>query len=80
MKALYEKRKMFRNYSEEMFSNLRVFGDEMLEEHMEMSYVSNTHIISLLLHFLKHVTTVVPISFLAIFKQEIQYSLWWVGI
>ena len=49
MKALYKIRKVFTNYSKEMFSNLLVFGDEMLKEHMEMIYV--THIIFLLLHF-----------------------------
>ena len=42
MKALYKIRKVFRNYSKEMFSNLLVFGDEMLKEHTAMIYV--THI------------------------------------
>lgn len=35
-------RKIFRNYSKEMFSNSLVFGDGMLKELMEMIYV--THI------------------------------------
>ena len=41
MKALYKIRKVFRNYSKEMFSNLLVFGDEMLKEHTAMIYVTH---------------------------------------
>lgn len=46
---------------------LLVFGNGRLEEHMETSFAGNTHITSLLLHFLKHVTNLVLISLLAIF-------------
>ena len=76
MKALYKKGKMFRNYSKEMFSNLLVFEDRMLKEHMEMIYV--THIkFSYCSIFFKDVTA---ISSLTSFKLAIQYSLWWVGM
>lgn len=54
---------------------LLVFGDDMLKEYMEPSYVINTPITSLLIHLFKHLTATVSYIFFLIFKYVIQYSL-----
>lgn len=67
MKVLYKESKMFRNHSNEILSACFVFGKGMLEKCMDVSYVSNTNLTSLLVRSLKRAGAMVLISFQAIF-------------